>query len=123
MKNAKHLAAAAVASDGSIFVGGGSDHHGKSSNSVARYHPDTNEWTDVANTKCCQGEFALVEWKGSVHAIGGRCVEAVERYDSAKNEWTSVRNKLIQFSNYDVMAFKPLSNSRSALFTIFAPCS
>lgn len=97
MKTAKSSAAAAVASDGTIFVGGGFENRGTSSNSVARYNPDTNEWTDVANTKCCLGRFALVEWKGSVHAIGGRCVDAVERYDCAKNEWTTVRNIPIHF--------------------------
>lgn len=90
----------AAALGGQIYIAGGYDYLNQPLNTMRRYDPVTNEWSDQTvggaslpslNTK--RFGFGLVEANGKLYAIGGqgedgKPLASVEQYDPATNQWT-----------------------------------
>lgn len=78
---------------GSIYVAGGKSDIDKNLSSVECYHPETANWTQIAEMNHPRDDFALVAMTDCLYALGYD--RTVERYDLKSNSWTVVSHLLI----------------------------
>lgn len=71
-----------------IYVAGGHGDHDSILDSVECYDPAKNEWLEIANMNHQRANFALVELKGNLYAMGYH--RSIERYDPVQDAWTEV---------------------------------
>lgn len=81
---------------GKIYVAGGKADENLCLYSVECYDPDEDIWTKVTNMIHARANFALVESKGMLYAMGYH--KCIERYDPTRDVWTVVRRKLKRFN-------------------------
>ncbi|MBI2403384.1 MAG: hypothetical protein HYV20_11760 [Gemmatimonadetes bacterium] len=96
------LAAAAAASDGRVFVSGGLDVDGLSLALVEAYHPDEDQWTEVASLPgdrfahaSVRGGDGLIYAIGGVTAGGATVASSVVVYDPDGDSWTSAADMAV----------------------------
>ena len=74
-----------------IVVAGGINSQGDTVASAEIFSLETGEWREIAPMCCPRRSFALCQWNGLLHAIGGNDgtmdLWTVEIYDAKLNEW------------------------------------
>lgn len=89
MEYARYFTLSAVLNGNIIVAGGcgGRDYH-ESLVSVESYDPVCDKWTQLAPMKLPRGDYALVQSKGFLYAMGHN--RTAERFDPNRNFWSRV---------------------------------
>eukprot|EP00698_Gefionella_okellyi_P005539 TRINITY_DN1504_c0_g1_i2.p1 TRINITY_DN1504_c0_g1~~TRINITY_DN1504_c0_g1_i2.p1 ORF type:complete len:258 (-),score=18.93 TRINITY_DN1504_c0_g1_i2:220-993(-) len=82
-----------------LYFGGGDFGDSNPISAFHRYHPATEQWTQLASMKHRRSRCALCAVDGNIYVMGGwgradQWIHEVERYDVARNEWTVINARL-----------------------------
>ena len=86
--------------DGCVYAVGGWEGTSRL-DSVERYDPETNTWSDVPSLKMAVTSPAVVACDGALYVTGGAIledgdgIELVQKYDTKTWRWTEVSGMLI----------------------------
>ncbi len=106
MPTARQELATAVL-DGNIFVIGGYDTAGRSTNTVEVYHPATNTWTTAQPIPVSNNHNSAAVAAGRLYSFGG-VSPATYAYDPARDSWSPVAT--MNFQHGDTAAVGVLNN-------------
>lgn len=94
MRQSRAGAGAAVL-DGFLYVVGGFDNN-IPLNSVEKYDPETDMWTNLSSMTTCRGGVGVAALGGHIFAVGGHngsvYLNSVEMYDPLQDRWETMAN-------------------------------